>query len=65
MQFENLTDHELYPYQIATYEALAKSTYPLPLWERVWVRGKYVSSGHRQGEGRGSTVCLGYPKRVF
>jgi len=42
MIFKTLTDHEPYPHQIETYEALAKIISPRPLRERDRVRGKYV-----------------------
>lgn len=38
--FKNLTGHDPYPHQMKTYETLAKIICPLPLWERVRVRGK-------------------------
>lgn len=40
---KKLKYYDPYPHQIATYEAMAKIIYPLPLWERDRMRGRACS----------------------
>jgi len=65
MHFQTLTGHDPYPYQIETYEAFAKISSPLLLWERDRMRCRAcpelvegLSSGHQQGAGRARELCL-------